>query len=649
MSDTPVNEIAKASPNMRTERIEQLKTLFPDLFDGEGQLDEKSLRALISDETGVAAERFSFEWAGKQKSKRLAFTPSRATLTYDPSRSLNSDGAENKAEETPQQNTSENLIIEGDNLEVLKLLQATYFEQVKCIYIDPPYNTGKNYIYPNDYSQTKKEYWEESGGTQYGVKLVANTEHSGKFHSNWLSMMYSRILIARKLLREDGVLICAIDENELATLSQLLKGVFGEGVYDYFYVSVIHNPRGQQGKNFSYINDYLIFVYPTGKKVIADKKIPEEKIKWSQFRNWGGKSLRSDAKNCFYPVIVQNEKIVGFGDICEDNSHPKQTEWHHDCAYVYPIDNEGNERKWRYALQSVNEIKDLLRTKKTENGYQIEIGKDFETYKSIWNDNRHDANEYGTKIINELIPGSGFTFPKSLWAVYDAISAVVENDKEAIVLDFFAGSGTTAHAVMQKNIEDNGNRKHIMVQIPDFTDEKSESYKAGYKKISDITIERVKRAGAKIREKNPDTTIDTGFRVFKLTHSNFSENLFTPDEDKSNAENIKALEAHLAAAAQMRLFDTDEFSNLVTEISLKNGFGLFYQLEAMTDFEHNKIYRLHGNGKTAILCLDNSLHDASVENLKPFNEEQLIVSKSALDTSKKFSLQTEFKDNLWVV
>ena len=200
-----------------------------------------------------------------------------------------------------------------------------------------------------------------------------------------------------------------------------------------------------------------------------------------------------------------------------------------------------------------------------------------------------------------------------------------------------------------KNAEDNGNRKHISVQIPELIDEKSEAYKAGYKKISDITIERVKRAGAKIREENPDITIDTGFRVFKLTHSNFAENLFTPDDDKSDAENIKALEAHLAEAAQMRLFDTDEFSNLVTEISLKNGFGLFYQLEALSDFEHNKIYRLHGNGKTALLCLDNNLHDASVENLKLFNEEQLIVSKSALDTSKKFSLQTEFKDNLWVV
>ena len=156
MPDIPVNKIAKASPNIRTERLEQLKTLLPDLFDGEGQLDEKALRALLSDEAGVAAERFSFEWAGKQKSKRLAFTPSRATLTYDPTRSLNRDGTENKAGETLEQNTSENLIIEGDNLEVLKLLQATYFEQVKCIFIDPPYNTGNDFIYPDNFTEAKK-------------------------------------------------------------------------------------------------------------------------------------------------------------------------------------------------------------------------------------------------------------------------------------------------------------------------------------------------------------------------------------------------------------------------------------------------------------------------------------------------------------
>jgi len=646
---TDINQIAITSPDGRQERLEQLRRLFPDLFDGEGQLNEKALRSLVSNEAGIASERFTFEWASKQKSKRFAFSPSKATLQFDAERSLNKDGSPNIAGQSLTDNTSQNLIIEGDNVEVLKLLQASYFEKVKCIYIDPPYNTGRNYIYPNDYSQTKKEYWEENGTSQNGVKLTANTENSGRFHSNWLNMMQSRLLLARKLLSKDGVLICAIDENELATLSLLIKEIFGEGVYDYFYVSVVHNPRGQQGRNFSYINEYLIFAYPTGMKVIADKKIPDSEIKWSQFRNWGGESLRTDAKNCFYPVIIKDGKIVGFGDVCKDSFHPKQTEWHDDCAYVYPIDNEQNERKWRYAHQSVDQIEKFLRARKTDTGYQIEIGKNFEVYKSVWTDKRYDSNEYGTKLLNELIPGAGFTFPKSLWAVYDAISAAVENDKEAIVLDFFAGSGTTGHAVMQKNLDDGGNRKYICVQIPEVIDNKLEAYKTGFRKISDITIERLKRAGASIREKNPKFLGDTGFRTLKLTTSNFPENLFSPDPAKSEEDNLKALENHLSEAAQMRLFSEDEFSNLVTEISLKNGFGLFYELEPVDALSKNKVYRLIGNDKSALLCLDNELHDETVEGLKPFKDEQLIISKSALDTTKKFSLQTEFKDNLWVV
>ncbi len=248
-----------------------------------------------------------------------------------------------------------------------------------------------------------------------------------------------------------------------------------------------------------------------------------------------------------------------------------------------------------------------------------------------------------------LLSGMNIIFenPKPVKVAQRIIQSFVTKDD--LVLDFFAGSGTSAHAVMQQNAEDGASRKHIMVQIPELTDEKSEACKAGYKKISDITIERVKRAGAKIRKENPDTKIDTGFRVFKLTHSNFAENLFTPDSEKSEEENVKALEDHLAKTTQMRLFDEDEFSNLVTEISLKNGFGLFYELKPVDGLLKNKVHRLIGNNKSALLCLDNDLHDETVEGLKPLKDEQLIVSKFALDTTKKFSLQTEFKDNLWVV
>jgi len=651
------NQIALTSPDGKEARLAELRRLFPDLFDGEGALDEKALRQLVSDEAGHIRERFRFEWAGKAQSKRFAFAPSKATLVYDPERSVNADGTASKPGESLQDNTSQNLLIEGDNLEVLKQLQASYFEKVKCIYIDPPYNTGSNYIYPNDYSQDRKTYWEDSGTVREGVKLVANPESSGRFHSNWLNMMQPRLLLARKLLRSDGVLICAIDENELDTLSLLLKEVFGEGEYEHFYASVQHNPRGQQGENFSYTNEYVIFVYPSDGKVIADRKLSPEEVDWSQFRNWGGESLRTDAKNCFYPVIVEGEKVVGFGEVCADDFHPRQTEISGGKAYVYPIDNDGVERKWRYARQSVDDISHLLRARKTDSGYQIELGKDFGTYKSLWTDTRYDSNEYGTKVLNELVPDAGFTYPKSLWAVYDAISTAVENDKSAIVMDFFAGSGTTGHAVMQKNKDDGGNRKYICVQVPEVivpTGNKNQKEKmqraidAGYKTIFDITRDRLLRAGQKLHGENAFVG-DTGFRVMALRASNFPQNTFTPDPTKSEIENLKALDDHLQAAAQLRLFGDDGFHSVVTEIALKNGFGLFYTLERLDDLSKNTVYRMQGNDKDAILCLDGDLQGETIEALKAYSDDQLIVLKAALDTTKKFELQTAFKDNLWVV
>jgi adenine-specific DNA-methyltransferase len=651
------NQIALTSPDGKEARLAELRRLFPDLFDGEGALDEKALRQLVSDEAGHIRERFRFEWAGKAQSKRFAFAPSKATLVYDPERSVNADGTASKPGESLQDNTSQNLLIEGDNLEVLKQLQASYFEKVKCIYIDPPYNTGSNYIYPNDYSQDRKTYWEDSGTVREGVKLVANPESSGRFHSNWLNMMQPRLLLARKLLRSDGVLICAIDENELDTLSLLLKEVFGEGEYEHFYASVQHNPRGQQGENFSYTNEYVIFVYPSDGKVIADRKLSPEEVDWSQFRNWGGESLRTDAKNCFYPVIVEGEKVVGFGEVCADDFHPRQTEIAGGKAYVYPIDNDGVERKWRYARQSVDDISHLLRARKTDSGYQIELGKDFGTYKSLWTDTRYDSNEYGTKVLNELVPDAGFTYPKSLWSVYDAISTAVENDKSAIVMDFFAGSGTTGHAVMQKNKDDGGNRKYICVQVPEVivpTGNKNQKEKmqraidAGYKTIFDITRDRLLRAGHKLHGENAFVG-DTGFRVMALRASNFPQNTFTPDPTKSEIENLKALDDHLQAAAQLRLFGDDGFHSVVTEIALKNGFGLFYTLERLDDLSKNTVYRMQGNDKDAILCLDGELQGETLEALKAYSDNQLIVLKAALDTTKKFELQTAFQDNLWVV
>ncbi len=465
-------------------------------------------------------ERYRLDWPGKREALALANAPIAKTLRPDRRESVSFE-------------STRNLFVEGDNFEALKLLEETYLGAVKMIYIDPPYNTGRNLIYKNDFSETTAEFLERSGQLgDEGGKLVANLDTSGRFHSDWLSMMYQRLRVAKNLLAKDGVLVCAIDENEFGTLSVLIKEIFSGAAWEHAYVTVVHNPRGQQGTNFSYVNEYLIFVFPSGTKAIGDRKIEDEDVSWSQFRNWGGESERTDAKNCFYPVLVKDGKIVGFGDVCPDDFHPKQTEWSGDVAYVYPIDNVGIERKWRYARQSVDGISTMLRAKRSGSGYQIEIGKTFGLHKSVWTDKRYDSNEYGTKIVNSLIEGSGFTFPKSIWAVYDPIAAVTWNDPNAIVMDFFAGSGTTAHAVMQLNADDGGNRQFIMVQVPAPIDADLPPFKRGFTTIAEISKERIRRAGEKVLEGGCHLgwNRDVGFRVLKIDNSNMQDVYYRPDQ-----------------------------------------------------------------------------------------------------------------------
>jgi adenine-specific DNA-methyltransferase len=331
----------------------------------------------------------------------------------------------------------ESLLVKGNNLLVLHTLEDIYSGKVNLIYIDPPYNPdskANTFSYNNSFNR-----------------------------STWLTFMKNRLEVAKRLLCKDGSLVVAIDENEQAHLGVLLKEMFSE--HEVHCITVVHNPRGVQGTNFSYTHEYAFFVIPRGKKIISSRKINQEDIEWSNFRNWGSESERTDAKNCFYGVIVENEQVVGFQDVLVDSEHPTQNVKDGDRCYVYPIDINGVERKWRYARQSVDEIKHLLRAKKVKGGrYEIEIGKDFGTYKTVWLDPRYDANEYGTKLIKSLVPDCKFDFPKSLWNVYDCLYAVIGENKEAIVLDFFGGSGTTAHAVLELNKQDGGNRKFILAE-----------------------------------------------------------------------------------------------------------------------------------------------------------------------------------------
>jgi len=333
-----------------------------------------------------------------------------------------------------------NLLIEGDNYHALSVLNYTHEKKVDVIYIDPPYNTGaRDWKYNNDYVDINDAFR----------------------HSKWLSMMNNRLTLAKNLLKPDGVLICAIDENEFYRLGLLLEEIF-KG-FEMHCITIVHNPRGVQGNNFSYTHEYAYFVFRKGLKVIGTRKIREEDIDWRNLRDNGGESLRTDAKNCFYPIIVENDKIIGFGDVIPNDIHTKkQTVNVGNKYFVYPIDRKGVERKWRYAKQSIEQIQYLLRAKKTRLGYEIEIGKDFGIVRTVWQDSQYDANEYGTKLVHKLVPGTHFDFPKSVYNTYDCIAPILFKRENAIILDYFAGSGTTGHAVMLLNKENGGQRKFIL-------------------------------------------------------------------------------------------------------------------------------------------------------------------------------------------
>lgn len=333
-----------------------------------------------------------------------------------------------------------NIFIEGDNYHALSVLNYTHKGKIDVIYIDPPYNTGaKDWKY-NNYYVDINDQWR---------------------HSKWLSMMSKRLLLAKKLLRNDGVLICAIDDNEFHHLGCLLEDIFSG--WEMHCITIVHNPRGVQGNNFSYTHEYAYFVFKKGLKIISPRKLKEEQIYWSNLRNWGGESLRTDARNCFYPIMVKNNKIMGFGDVPKNDFHPKkQTEEKKGEYYVWPIDINAIERKWRYARKSVDSVKQFLRIKKSNDRIEIEIGKPYGAVKTVWQDSRYDAAEYGTKLVHALVPNTHFDFPKSVYNTYDCIAPIVNQREDAIILDYFAGSGTTGHAVLMLNNDDGGSRRFIL-------------------------------------------------------------------------------------------------------------------------------------------------------------------------------------------
>lgn len=574
-NESPIPPVTREDPaahsgDVVAENVAALKALFPAIVT-DGKVDFDVLRQLLGDEVEEGAERYGLNWKGKARARAFALTPSLGTLR--PAKADSKDW-----------DTTKNIVVEGDNLEVLKLLRKSYAGKVKLIYIDPPYNTGNNLIYRNDFSASLRAYEEATGVIDAeGTRFSTIKPDSGRYHTDWLNAFYPQVWLSRDLLKEDGVLIITIDENELHNVITVCEDVFPRGVFDIDVIAIVHNPRGVQGRNFSYTHEYAVVVYRKDTKVIGDRQIDPSEVDWAPLRNWGGESERKDAKNCFYPILVRNGEIAGFGEVVPDEVHPAQTEQVDDTYYVYPIDRNGVERKWRYARQSVDSIRHMLRAKPIKTGFDIELGKTFGLHKSIWRDTRYDSNGYGTAILKSLVPDSPFDFPKSLWAVYDVIESVVRDSKSEIILDFFGGSGTTGHAVMELNRRAGTEHRFILVQIP----EPIEKH-ARFATIADLTKERLRRAGEEIEIEQPQTKIDGGFRVFKLATSNLKS--WQPGED---------LARDLLDAAE-NLVDGRTEDDLLVELLLKTGIDLVLPSQTR-DIAGCAVHVLGGG--TLVVCL----------------------------------------------
>lgn len=485
------------TPSLTTENVAKIAELFPGAVT-EGKVNFDLLRSLLGDEV-YGDEAYEFTWVGKKAAIAEAGRPIRKTLRPC-------------VEESKAWDTTENLYIEGDNLDVLKLLQESYLGKVKMIYIDPPYNTGNDtFIYPDNYTQAKEVYEEQIElFDQDGDRLFRNTESNGRFHSDWCSMMYPRLVLARNLLSDNGVIFISIDDNEVAQLRKLCDEVFGESnfVCEFIWKSKL----GKVGttSTISATHEYII-CYSKHLSELSFKMIetPNDGRKES-LRQWGQADRREDRPSMWYPITIEGVE-------------------------VYPIKEDGTEGRWRVGQETAKELleKGLLSLSKKDGKYNIhrtfESGVSVTPYDTFLLDNIGTTAK-GATMLSSLGMSKMFDYSKPVELLHFFAELCTKGDD--IILDFFSGSATTAHAVMQLNAEDGGKRKFIMVQLPEACAEGTEAAKAGYNNICEIGKERIRRAEEKIKEEAGLTAqnLDIGFRVLKLDDTNMKDVYYAAGE-----------------------------------------------------------------------------------------------------------------------
>ncbi|MGB3168877.1 MAG: site-specific DNA-methyltransferase [Rhodococcus sp. (in: high G+C Gram-positive bacteria)] len=525
------------SPDLTDVNIDKLAKLFPSVvtetLDADGNptkaIDFDLLRQELSDHVVEGPqERYQLDWPGKRAAAFAANAPIAKTLR--PVR-----------EESVDFDTTKNLFIEGDNLEALKLLQESYLGKIKLIYIDPPYNTGNDFVYNDDFAETTDEYLARSGQTDdQGVRLVANLESNGRFHSDWLSMLYPRLKLARNLLTDDGVLIVSIDDNESANLRKLGDEVFGAGNV-VAQVAVQVNPRGRHLDRFvaKTHESLMIFVRNSASASITgiakEGRMADEyqrsddggPFRLLGLRNRNQAFNPQTRPNLYFPLYVEPST----GRVSTDQTAEFKVE-------VFPDAPDGTQTCWTWGRERVVRDNTLLIAEMTGAEWRIHrkdylYGDDGEVaktlVKSMWLDGEF-SNDYGRKAVKELFDGAVMDFPKSPQLMKRLLD--IAAGPESIILDFFAGSSSMAHAVMLANAEDNGQRHFIMVQLDEPTDPKSTAAKAGYSSIAELSRERIRRAGTSVVEEAGLTGpgLETGFRSLKIDSTNLTDVLRTPDE-----------------------------------------------------------------------------------------------------------------------
>ena len=602
-----MSKINKKSFDLVEEHQEWLKEKFPSCF-VEGKLDFEKLKQLVSDISIDRNEHYSFSWMGRNESIKKIQNKTTGTLISQNNESINFDD-------------TENIFVEGENLEVLKLLQKSYSGKVKMIYIDPPYNTGHDFIYKDDFSNSLESYLEQTEQSKKGLKLTSNPETSGRFHSDWMSFMYSRLFLARIFLKDDGIIFVSIDDNEVNNLRNLMNEIFGEE--NFLACSTWQKKYGaaNDAKGISTTHEYvLIFaknsnVWIPGLLDRTDEQLTAFKNSDSDLRGpWRASDLsaRTYSSKCDYEIIgPTGKKFRPPPSRSWIVNKSKFQELLHDNRITFGKDNDSRPMTKNF----LNEVRQGI------------------TPDTWWKREKAGDNKEARYELKKIFPENIFDTPKPIKLINLCIK-IANCIHDDIILDFFAGSGSTAHATLAANNNDGGSRKFICVQIPEKCPDNSTAQKEGFNTISDICKERIRRVIKKIKDEQKQNKIDSksnqdlGFKVFKLAKSNYKIWQDVKDEAKLKE--------------QLKLFEDPLIKNykdldVIYEIIIKEGYSLNSKIEEFQK-KPNKIYKISDADFFFYVTLDKQVNSESLEKLKLDNTVMFVCLDSAINDSQKTNL-----------